>query len=174
MKTLMRVCALLLFATLTACDNGPSGPSGGPSFVVENMPAPDVTLTALNGATVRLAELKGNVVLLNFWATWCPPCREEIPSMMALNRAMAGRPFRMLAVSMDEGGKPAVEAYFRASGTQLPAYTDQDGKAAAAYGVTGFPETFIIGRNGVIIRKIVGPLDWSDPRTVSFLEGLMK
>lgn len=94
--------------------------------------------------------------------------------MMALNRTMAGKPFQMLAVSMDEGGKGAVEAYFRASGNRLPAYTDQDGKAATAYGVTGFPETFIIDRNGIIIKKVVGPLDWSDPQTLAFLEGLMK
>ncbi|NVN89480.1 MAG: TlpA family protein disulfide reductase [Desulfuromonadales bacterium] len=174
MGKILFLCLVIVFATLTACDRKTPGLSGKPITAVEKMPAPDITVTALNGDKLRLFDLKGNVVVLNFWATWCPPCREEIPSMMKLNSVMNGKPYRMVAVSMDEGGKPAIEEFFRTSGYLLPAYTDPDGKAAAAYGVTGFPETFVIDKGGVIIKKIVGPLDWSAPDTISSLEDLMK
>lgn len=174
MGRILFLCAVLVFAMLAACDRTTPGLSGKPSTAVEKKPAPDITITSLKGEKLTLSDLKGNVVLLNFWATWCPPCREEIPSMMKLNATMTGKPYRMVAVSLDEGGKPAVDDFFRTSGYELPAYTDPDGKAAAAYGVTGFPETFVIDKNGVIIKKIIGPLDWSAPETVSFLEDLMK
>src|ERR1039457_481706 len=87
--------------------------------------APVLTLRDIAGKISSLSDYRGKVVLLNFWATWCPPCREEIPSMMRLNKAMAGKPFRMLAVSIDEGGKEAVEGYFKQSGTNLRALLDR-------------------------------------------------
>ena len=174
MRTLRSLFAIMLFASLMACDQKETRiPESSPS-VVEGRPAPEITVSLLNGGSLKLSELRGNVVLLNFWTTWCPPCREEIPSLMKLNAAMKGKPYRMLAVSMDEGGKPAIEKFFRVSGHQLPAYTDPDGKAAATYGVTGFPETFVIDKNGIIIRKVIGPLDWGAPEMLTFLEDLMK
>jgi thiol-disulfide isomerase/thioredoxin len=142
--------------------------------VREKSPAAEVTVNSLKNVPLKLSELKGKVVLLNFWATWCPPCREEIPSMMKLNSAMAGKPFQMVAVSVDEGGVPAIEAFFKESGLSLPAYTDPDGKAARTYGVTGVPETFVIDKNGILIKKVIGPLAWDSADTISFLEGLMK
>jgi peroxiredoxin len=133
-------------------------------------PAPDFTLRDLAGHEVRLADLRGNVALVNFWATWCPPCREEIPSMLRLNRAMAGKPFRMLAISIDEGGKQAVEAYLSKDGAALPVLLDTDSKIGKRYGITGVPETFIIDRKGVIMKKVIGPLAWDDPAVVKFIE----
>jgi peroxiredoxin len=136
--------------------------------------APDFILADLSGLKTRLSDLKGKVVLVNFWATWCPPCREEIPSMAALNRVMAGKPFRMMAISIDQGGKDAVNDFFKKSGLTLPALLDSDGRVGKLYGITGVPETFVIDRKGVIIKKIVGPLDWSAPEVVQFLTGSMK
>lgn len=136
--------------------------------------APDFALKNLGGGEVKLADLRGKVVLLNFWATWCPPCREEIPSMAKLNAAMAGKPFQMLAVSIDEGGKEAVEAYFSKAGTTLPALLDQKQAVGKRYGITGVPETFIINPKGVILKKVIGPLDWSDPAVIRFLDDAMK
>ena len=81
--------------------------------------APEISVVSLDNQQLTLASLKGKVVLLNFWATWCPPCREEIPSMMKLNTFMAGKPFQMVCVSVDEGGKKAVEEFFRNSGFSL-------------------------------------------------------
>ena len=142
--------------------------------VKESVPAPEVHVISLKNEPLKLSDLKGKVVLLNFWATWCPPCREEIPSMMKLNGAMAGKPFQMVAISVDEGGVPAIEAFFKESGFMLPAYTDPDGKAAKTYGVTGVPETFVIDKNGILVKKVIGAFAWDSPETITFLQGLMK
>jgi len=136
--------------------------------------APDLTLTDLSGRNVKLSSFRGKVVLLNFWATWCPPCRQEIPSMMLLNKTFAGKPFQMLAVSEDSGGKEAVEAYFKESGNSLPAFLDIDQSAGKIYGLTGVPESFVIDKNGVILKKVVGAMDWSHPEVIKFLDDLTK
>lgn len=141
---------------------------------MEGAMAPDLSVPDLSGKEVRLSDLRGKVVLLNFWASWCPPCREEMPSMVKLNKSMAGKPFQMLAVSIDEKGKAAVEAYSAKSGISLPFYLDTEGKGSRLYGTTGVPETFIIDKKGVILKKIIGGLDWSHPDVARFLEDAMK
>jgi thiol-disulfide isomerase/thioredoxin len=145
------------------------------SVAAEKHLAPDVSVVSVaTGNTLKLSDLKGKVVLLNFWATWCPPCREEIPSMMKLNTVMAGKPFQMVAISIDEDGKPAVESFFKESGLSLPAYLDESGASSKAYGITGVPESFIIDKQGVLVKKVIGGFAWDSPEAVSFLEGLMK
>ena len=161
-----------LYLSLTACTKENSLKKG--VVAAEKSPAPDVSVTSLaNGSSLKLSDLKGKVVLLNFWASWCPPCREEIPSMMKLNSLMVGKPFQMVAISIDEGGKPAVESYFKESGFSLPTYLDESGASAKSYGVTGVPESFIIDKQGVLVKKIIGGFAWDSPEAVSFLEGLM-
>jgi thiol-disulfide isomerase/thioredoxin len=157
---------------MSGCTNKqePTGVAG----VREKSPAPDITVNSLKNVPLKLSDLKGKVVLLNFWATWCPPCREEIPSMMKLNSAMAGKPFQMVAVSIDEGGVPEIESFFKASGFKLPTYTDQGGAAQKTYGITGVPESFVIDKNGILVKKVIGPLAWDSPDKISFLEALMK
>ncbi len=140
----------------------------------EGNPAPLFTLKDMSGRDVNLADLKGKVVLLNFWATWCPPCREEIPSMMRLNLAMAGKPFQMLAVSINEGGQAEVSDFFRQSGANLPALFDPTQAVAKRYGLTGVPETFVIDKKGVIVKKVVGGLNWDDPAVIQFFNDAMK
>ena len=140
---------------------------------VEGKTAPDFTLNDLAGRQVRLSDFRGKVVFLNFWATWCPPCREEIPSMVRLNQAMSGKPFQMLAVSIDEGGRDAVEGFFRNSGSVLPALLDTDQAIGKRYGTTGVPETFILDKKGVIVKKVVGGMDWSDPQVVAFFNEIV-
>lgn len=163
-----------MFLILSACKKTEPVTAASP-IAKENNAAPDISVVSItDGSTLKLSDLKGKVVLLNFWATWCPPCREEMPSMMKLNRAMTGKPFQMVAVSMDEGGKPAIESFFRESGFNLPTYLDKSGNAGKAYGLTGVPESFIIDRQGVLIKKIIGGIAWDSPDAVSFIEGLMK
>ncbi|MDO9068169.1 MAG: TlpA disulfide reductase family protein [Deltaproteobacteria bacterium] len=166
------IVAALLMA-LSACTK--SDPGKGSSAAKENGPAPEISVMAIaDNSILKLSELKGRVVLLNFWATWCPPCREEIPSMMKLNKAMAGKPFQMVSVSIDEGGKSTIDSFFKDSGFLLPTYLDQDGRAAKAYGITGVPESFVISKQGIVVKKIIGGIAWDSPDVVSFLEGLMK
>ena len=133
---------LIIFALLTVTlvvangckkDDRAAKPAAKPvASAVEGAVAPDFTVRDLAGQEVKLAALKGKVVLVNFWATWCPPCREEIPSMMKLNQSMSGKQFQMLALSIDEGGKAAVENFFKKSGMTLPAYP--------GHGWCGFPQ----------------------------------
>jgi peroxiredoxin len=167
MKKLAILFALLMLVGVAACSKKEQPLPG------EGKPAPDFTLKNLAGENVSLASLRGKVVLLNFWATWCPPCREEIPSMVKLNQSMAGKPFQMLAVSIDEGGKQAVEEFFKRVGATLPTLLDTKQEIGARYGITGVPETFLIDPNGVILKKVIGPLDWSHPDVVRFLEQAM-
>ncbi len=169
MIRLVYIFLFCLIISMPACTTRES-----PQPAKEGKLAPDFILADLSGLKTRLSDLKGKVVLVNFWATWCPPCREEIPSMAALNRVMAGKPFRMMAISIDQGGKDAVNDFFKKSGLSLPALLDSDGRVGKLYGITGVPETFVIDRKGVIIKKIVGPLDWSAPEVVQFLTGSMK
>jgi len=141
---------------------------------VEGSAAPDFTVKDLAGQEVKLSSLKGKVVLVNFWATWCPPCKEEIPSMIKLNQSMSGKQFQMMAISIDEGGKEAVESYFKSSGLSLPAFLDLEGDVSRSYGTTGVPETFIIDKAGIIQKKIVGGMDWSSPEVTAYLNELLK
>lgn len=94
--------------------------------------------------------------------------------MMKLNSIMTGKPFQMVAISIDEGGKSDIESYFKESGFSLPTYLDESGASVKSYGVTGVPESFIIDKDGVIAKKIIGGFAWDSPETVSFLESLMK
>ncbi len=158
---------------MTACTRSESPKTV--AVAKEKSAAPDVSVMSLtSGGILKLSDLKGKVVLLNFWATWCPPCREEIPAMMKLNSFMAGKSFQMIAISIDEGGKKVIESFFKETGFSLPTYLDESGASSKAYGITGVPETFIIDKQGIIVKKIVGGAAWDSPEVVAFLEGLMK
>jgi peroxiredoxin len=163
------ICVLVLLAVVAV-----SGCTKREAPAVEGSLAPDFTLNDLSGRPVQLSSLKGKVVLVNFWATWCPPCREEVPSMVRLNQAMQGKEFQMLAVSIDEGGKDAVAGFLKKNGVVLPALLDTDGKVAKRYGTTGVPETFVIDTKGVILKKVIGAMDWSSPEVLAALDDLIR
>ena len=176
MKKSVLYILLLAIALLPACsrEKSPAKPAAvSAAKAVEGSAAPDFTVKALDGKDVTLSSLKGSVVLVNFWATWCPPCKEEIPSMIRLNQAMAGKAFRMLAISIDEGGKEAVDNFFKGS-KELPVYLDTDAKTSQLYGTTGVPETFIVDKQGTIQKKIVGGMDWSAPEVIAYMDDLLK
>jgi len=165
-----RIVAVLLLALFITfgCTKKDEQPA------VEGKPAPDFTLKDLSGKPVQLSSLKGKVVLVNFWATWCPPCREEIPSLVKMNQAMQGKPFQLLAISIDEGGKDKVAEFFIKSGAVLPTLLDTDSSVAKRYGTTGVPETFVVDTKGIIVKKVIGGLDWSEPSVLAALEDLGK
>jgi thiol-disulfide isomerase/thioredoxin len=171
------VLAILLMATvIPACSKEKSPSKAAPvsvSKAVEGAAASDFTVKDLDGKDITLSSLKGSVVMVNFWATWCPPCKAEIPSMIKLNKAMSGKAFRMLAISIDEGGKDAVQKYFNGS-KDLPTYLDSDGKISQLYGTTGVPETFIVDKQGIIQKKIVGGMDWGATEVISYMDELIK
>ncbi|MCX8071651.1 MAG: TlpA family protein disulfide reductase [Candidatus Binatia bacterium] len=131
--------------------------------------APSFQVQTLDGRTVRLEDYRGRVLFLNFWATWCPPCREEMPSMQRVHQRFAQRPFAMLAISQDASPEP-VRAFANSLRLSFPIGLDPKGELPERYGVTGFPETFIIDPEGKVVRHVVGPLEWDDPEAIAYLE----
>ena len=129
----MRRIALLLLLTAAACTSG-RGPGDGPIGVGSR--APDFALPTLDGGTVRLSDLRGKIVFVNFWATWCAPCKDEMPSMEKLYRRFQGREFAMLAVSIDEGGEDRVRQFVAEIPHTYPVLLDVTGqrRLAAATG----------------------------------------
>jgi len=135
--------------------------------------APDFAKPDLAGQTVRLSGLRGRVVLLNLWTTWCPPCREEMPSMERLWQRLQNQGFVLLAVSQDEQGAAVVEPFVRGLGLTFPVLLDPEGQIGRAYGVWGYPESFLIDREGRIVERVIGPRDWMAAEQIARLEQLL-
>ncbi len=131
--------------------------------------APDFTLQ--DGAkTISLHDYRGKVVVLNFWATWCPPCVEEMPSLVQLQKNMGDR-VTVLAVSVDVDGN-AFRDFVAKRKVDLLAVRDADQKSNSLYGTYKFPETYVIDREGKIRRKFIGAVNWTDPDIEKYLAGL--
>lgn len=136
----------------------------GEGAVVAGSKAPDFHAVTLDSTprTVSLDQYRGQVVLLNIWATYCVPCRVEMPSIEDLQQKMAGRGLHIVAVSIDVPGKgPAIRDFVKHYGLTFQVLHDPDGKIAETYQTTGVPETFVIGRDGVIRKKIIGATLWN-------------
>ena len=129
--------------------------------------AADFTLRDLDGKEHKLSDYRGKVVFLNFWATWCPPCRAEIPSMGRLNEVMGSKDFVILAVNADENIKD-LEAFVKEVPHNFTVLSDADGKIQNLYKVFKFPETFVIDRQGNIVEHIIGARDWSSTEALKF------
>jgi peroxiredoxin len=136
--------------------------------------APIFTLPSLDGAMVSLADQKGKVVFLNIWATWCPPCVEEMPSMEKLYQQLKGEDFEILAVSIDKNGADAVLPFMKQHKLNFTTLIDSKEILKNKYQTTGVPETFIIDKNGFIVEKVIGPRDWSTPGAISFFRKLIQ
>lgn len=135
--------------------------------------APDFSVVDLAGRTVRLSALRGRVVVVNVWTTWCPPCREEMPSMERLYQQLRGPDFELLAVSEDDGGIEPVRRFVEDVGVSFPVLYDPERQVGRRYGVWGYPETFIVDRSGRIVERVIGPRVWDTPEQVAALRGLM-
>lgn len=144
--------------------------------IVPGSRAPDFTLPDLKGNMVSLSEYKGKVVFVNFWATWCKPCREEMPSMELLYRDLKsrGEPFEILAVSIDSEGPDVVERFGKEFNLTFPILHDRKGRIKELYKTTGVPESFIVDQNGYVAQKILGAYDWASPSGRMIIETLLK
>ncbi len=120
---------------------------------------------------VSLDQFRGQIVVLNFWATWCPPCLEELPSLMTMQERMRGRGVVVVGVSIDVD-QDAYHRFLKQQGINFLTVRDPQQKVAGLYGTTGWPETYIIDREGVLRRKFVGAVDWNEPEIVQFLSRL--
>jgi peroxiredoxin len=158
---LLSLTLLLLVASAPGCDRGAHPAQTGKV-------APDFTVS--DGITsVHLANYRGRVVLLNFWATWCPPCIQEMPGLIALHHE---RPdLAIVAVSIDDDSE-AYSQFLARRHVDFITVRDPAQKAAQLYHTEGWPETYIIDKTGVIRRKIVGDPDWTNPEIRAYLSGL--
>jgi peroxiredoxin len=134
-----------------------------------NSPAPDFELRDANGKLWRLSDLKGKVVFINFWATWCPTCKAEMPYKERLYEKMQGKPFQMLGILFQDDPRNLFP-YFRKYRVSPPTLISLDNRVARLYGVTGVPETFIIDKEGIVREKIVGPRVWDSPENIALIE----
>ena len=137
-------------------------------------PAPDFTLPGLDGKRLSLADHKGHVVLVNIWATWCPPCIDEMPSMETLYKEFKGENFEILAVSIDALGAKAVAPFMKKYNLSFPALLDPEGTIKSLYQTTGVPESFIIDQQGIVVEKIIGPRNWAAPEVVRYFLDLIR
>jgi len=136
--------------------------------------APDFTLEDTKGNKVTLSSLRGKVVLVNFWATWCPPCRAEMPSMEKLNVAMQGDDFVMLAINIEENGRDVIPDFLQKSPHSFSVLYDEKAVVQELYGVYKFPESFVIRKDGVIDDKVIGAIDWAHPETIKYFKELSR
>ncbi len=145
-----------------------------PALVVEGYPAPEVSLVDANGNIWLLSKNRGNVVLFNFWATWCDTCKEEMPSLQRLYDAHKEDPrFKVVMVPYNEEPSKAA-AFLEENGYTLPHFVDTDGLAARAFGLTGVPETYIVGKEGILRKKIIGPAEFDNPKASDYIARLLQ
>ncbi|HTS07455.1 MAG TPA: TlpA disulfide reductase family protein [Candidatus Eisenbacteria bacterium] len=152
--------ACLALISLSACYSGSRPPRIGSA-------APEITIQD-SDHSVKLSDYRGQVVVLNFWATWCPPCVEEMPSLVEMQRRMKAKGITVIGVSVDVD-QSAYNRFLKDHNVNLLTVRDPGQKSSNLYGTFKFPETYIIDRNGVMRRKFIGAVDWTEPEITDFL-----
>ena len=132
--------------------------------------APDFTVQD-SDHSITLSQFRGKVVILNFWATWCPPCVAETPAMVEMQNRMKDKGVVVLAVSID-ADDAAYHKFLKDYKVSMVTVRDEERKASNLYGTFGWPESYIIDRNGTIRRKFIGPVEWTSPEVTEFLSKL--
>jgi len=155
--------AIGLLAALIGCYSG-----SHPARIGSN--APDFTLQD-SDHKITLSQFRGQVVVLNFWATWCPPCIEETPSLVQMQARLKDKGVVVLAVSID-ADDAAYHKFLKDYSVNMVTVRDEAKKAASLYGTFGWPESYVIDRNGLIRRKFIGPVDWTSPEVTDYLSKL--
>lgn len=140
----------------------------------DSSPAPDLALNRLEGGNVHLSDYKGKWVLLNFWATWCPPCVEEMPSMEDFSKKFKSKNMVVLGVSVDRGNPDKVKKFVKQHGITFEIFHDPESSASNKYGVNSLPSTFVINPKGMIVSQAEGMREWNDPEIVTYFDDLMK
>jgi thiol-disulfide isomerase/thioredoxin len=137
-------------------------------------PVPELAITDANDASKILADFRGKVVLLNIWATWCHPCREEMPTLDKLQAALGGKDFEVVAVNIDKAGDEKAKDFLRERGAEhLALYTDPSDRLFVALKSVGMPTSILIDRDGREVGRLVGPADWNSPEAVALMKAVI-
>lgn len=167
------IISILIAGVIILFYTGKKGADLPQSKAIIGLRAPDLALQDISGKDYTLTEMKGRVLFLNFWASWCEPCRAEMPSIQALYaRFKDDKRFQMLTVLYKDDYSKAAD-YMKENGFQFPMFTDTDSKTATSYGITGVPETYIVDKNGILKKRLLGPEDWNSTLNISFISGLL-
>jgi thiol-disulfide isomerase/thioredoxin len=138
-------------------------------------PVPEIQFENGQGEALSLADFRGKIVLLNIWATWCAPCRREMPTLERLQIELGGADFEVVALSLDRKGLPVVKEFYEELGLQeLAMYVDESGAAQRALNALGLPTTLLLDRDGNEIGRLLGPAEWDSPEMVSFIRGYIE
>jgi thiol-disulfide isomerase/thioredoxin len=133
----------------------------------------DIELIDVNKNKIKLSELKGSVLFINFWATWCESCVEELPAIEGLFRNLSENPKFKLITILYKDDRDRAFSYMKKNSYTFPLYLNPDGSAAKYFGITGVPETFIIDKKGVLRGKVIGPEDWNSPGALENFHALI-
>lgn len=160
-----RIAVMCLLAGLAGCAGDAPGPGAGD-------PLPALELAGLDRPPLRLADLRGRVVVLNVWATWCPPCRAEMPSLQRLQAQLDPARYAVVALSVDQDANLVREFVLRYA-LEIPVYLDgADAAAVTALGVTGYPTTFVVAPDGRVADRVAGERVWDDAAEVARVRAL--
>lgn len=162
--------ALAFIAALVVIFVHPSYRNGSPSL--HGQTAKNFSLT-IDSKPAQLSDLRGKVVLLNFWASWCQPCVDEAASLDALQKKIAPLGGTVLGVSVDDD-PAAYQKFLQTYNVDFPTYRDPSKEISLSYGTTMYPETYIIDRDGKIDSKIIGPQDWTSPAMMAYLDSVLR
>jgi len=181
-ESLSRGQPILLLAVVLFLAGGPlpARSAGGPDFkaipklqeLKDRQVAPDFTLPDPGGRKVSLEKFRGKVVFLNFWATWCESCREEMPSMERLYQEFKGRGLEIVAVNVKDK-RPAALAFVKELKLNYPVLMDPEGEVGLLYGAFGLPVTYLIDRQGIVLARLWGPADWHSPAARKLIAALL-
>lgn len=153
-----------------------SGQQDSRKLIAVGLPAPDFEVVdARSSVKFSSAEHKGKVTFVNFWATWCQPCREEMPSIEALYRELYNNEnFQLITILYRDNPQTALE-YMRQNGYTFPLYVDSDSSSSSrVYGVTGVPETYLLDKHGILKKKVIGPAEWNSPEEKNLILSLLR
>jgi cytochrome c biogenesis protein CcmG/thiol:disulfide interchange protein DsbE len=169
----MRIKPILFFAAVGLIAAVLIYRQANPIEVALGKPAPDFTVKDQDGNTLKLSDLRGNLVFLNIWASDCVPCIQEMPDMEVMNHAFKERKFKMVTVSIDTDWKP-VKKFFNEHRLTMPVYLDPGRDVYNAYQLTGTPETFIIDRNGILLKHRIGADRWASDSMLASMDKLIQ
>ena len=165
---LIAVLTLAFIASLWPSFSGITGPA-----ISVGDEAPAFALASDTGKSIQLQDFRGRFVVLNFWATWCPPCIDELPSLNRFQQAFAARGVVVLGVSVDEDAA-AYRRFLERVGVGFLTVRDPQRKVSHTYGTYKYPESYFVDREGKVVQKIIGKADWTDPQMLDYMEQLLR